>query len=112
MMADSEDEKNEIQLAVLKCRFTGLTGSVIGSKYDHKTGRLVYLEDAANSNDEFQIEPDTGEVIEKPAASAEPPWEEPKKVVEIKTPLQPAIKAPTTKPLAPPKLRAPAAVGF
>lgn len=43
LIADSETERNTIKMRVLKSRYTGLTGNVIGSVYDHKTGRLQGL---------------------------------------------------------------------
>ena len=52
MNAEDEDERNTIEMAVLKCRHSGLTGPVPGSKYDHKTGRLQYIEEA---NDNFTV---------------------------------------------------------
>lgn len=45
MMAASDIEKNTIKMAVLKSRYTGLTGSAPGAFYDHKTGRLMRAED-------------------------------------------------------------------
>lgn len=65
MVADNEDDRNIINMSVLKCRHTGLTGSVPGAKYDYNTGRLVYVEDTEDfnlgtSSDEFK----TVEVIE------------------------------------------------
>lgn len=45
MVAEEEAERNIIQMSVLKCRHTGLTGPVPGAQYDYDTGRLFYLED-------------------------------------------------------------------
>ncbi len=67
MQAEDEDEKNEINMAVLKCRHSGLTGSVPGSKYDHETGRLMYLEDAADGFSVSKTEVVSGDE-QKPAA--------------------------------------------
>lgn len=41
LIADVEDEQNRIKMRVLKCRFTGLTGTVKGCRYIPQTGRLV-----------------------------------------------------------------------
>ena len=41
-LADDEETRNTIRMAVLKSRFTGNTGPVVGSKYDATTGRLSY----------------------------------------------------------------------
>ena len=46
MQAEGEIERNTIKMAALKCRYTGLTGSVPGAYYDHTTGRLMKAEDA------------------------------------------------------------------
>lgn len=43
MQATDEREKNTIKMAVLKCRYTGLTGIVSGAYYDNKTGRLTHV---------------------------------------------------------------------
>jgi twinkle protein len=40
-LAEDELERNTMQLAVLKCRHTGLTGRVNGARYNNTTGRLV-----------------------------------------------------------------------
>lgn len=40
--ADSSDTRNTIKLAVLKCRYTGLTGPAGKAVYDYHTGRLNY----------------------------------------------------------------------
>ena len=39
-------KRNTIEMAVLKCRHTGLTGHVKGAYYDYDTGRFKQLEDA------------------------------------------------------------------
>jgi twinkle protein len=44
LMAEDENERNTISIAVLKCRYSGLTGPVQGAKYDLKTGRLTKTE--------------------------------------------------------------------
>jgi twinkle protein len=41
LTAEIEDERNRIKVRVLKSRYTGLTGSVDGSRYIRETGRLV-----------------------------------------------------------------------
>ena len=41
LSAESEIERNTIMMAVLKARYTGLTGPVAGARYDRKTGRLA-----------------------------------------------------------------------
>ena len=40
--AESSDTRNTIKLAVLKCRYTGLTGPAGKASYDYNTGRLNY----------------------------------------------------------------------
>jgi len=40
LTADSEMERNTIKMQILKARYTGLTGNVIGARYSHDTGRL------------------------------------------------------------------------
>jgi len=40
MNAESEMERNTIDMCVLKCRFSGLTGAVPGARYIYSTGRL------------------------------------------------------------------------
>ena len=40
--AESSDTRNTIKLAVLKCRYTGLTGPAGKAVYDYHTGRLNY----------------------------------------------------------------------
>jgi twinkle protein len=44
MTADDEAERNNVIAAILKCRFTGLTGKVSGFKYEYQTGRLKAIE--------------------------------------------------------------------
>ena len=51
MNAESEDERNTIKMAVLKARFTGLTGPVEGSQFIHRTGRLQPLDFIPEDND-------------------------------------------------------------
>lgn len=46
MSAENEAERNTIKMSALKSRYTGLTGSVPGAFYVHKTGRLTRAEDA------------------------------------------------------------------
>jgi replicative DNA helicase len=54
LTAESEDTRNTISMRVLKSRYTGLTGDVVGAKYDHNTGRLYSLipDLSFNSNSE------------------------------------------------------------
>lgn len=40
LMADNLTERNTIDIGVLKCRYTGLTGMVEGARYDTDTGRF------------------------------------------------------------------------
>ena len=49
--AESSDTRNTIKLAVLKCRYTGLTGPAGKAEYDYHTGRLNYV----GSKDEIGI---------------------------------------------------------
>lgn len=44
MTSDDDVERNTIKMAVLKCRYTGLTGNCKGAFYVHETGRLVALD--------------------------------------------------------------------
>jgi twinkle protein len=46
LLAESEEARNQIKMAVLKARFTGLTGEVCGAAYNQKTGRLHAIMDA------------------------------------------------------------------
>jgi twinkle protein len=41
LMEEDEELRNTIEIAVLKCRFTGLTGPAGNALYDFQTGRLV-----------------------------------------------------------------------
>jgi twinkle protein len=41
LTADSEKERNTIKMQILKARYTGLTGNVMGARYSHDTGRLT-----------------------------------------------------------------------
>ena len=45
LMEDEPIKRNTISAAVLKCRFTGLTGKVPGAYYDFPTGRFLPLEE-------------------------------------------------------------------
>jgi len=45
LMEDDVIKRNTISAAVLKCRFTGLTGRIPGAYYDFKTGRFLAEED-------------------------------------------------------------------
>jgi twinkle protein len=44
MIATLEDVRNTIKMRVLKCRYTGLTGDVMGAVYEPSTGRLSAAE--------------------------------------------------------------------
>jgi twinkle protein len=46
LMEDDPVIRNTIRIAVLKCRFTGLTGSAGAAYYDYKSGRMCNVEDA------------------------------------------------------------------
>jgi len=39
-------KRNTIDMAVLKCRYTGLTGSVDGAYYDYNSGRFKQISEA------------------------------------------------------------------
>jgi twinkle protein len=45
MSEENEEIRNRVQVAVLKSRFTGLTGPVRGFYYDYNTGRIFKQED-------------------------------------------------------------------
>jgi len=45
MSEENEEIRNRVQVAVLKSRFTGLTGPVKGFYYDYNTGRIFKQED-------------------------------------------------------------------
>jgi twinkle protein len=45
LMAADEIERNTVEMAVLKCRYTGLTGPCGGAYYDYPTGRFKSLMD-------------------------------------------------------------------
>ena len=51
--AETEDERNQVKISVLKNRFTGRTGYAGSAKYDENTGRLINVKARA---DEFIIE--------------------------------------------------------
>ncbi len=44
LMEENEVRRNTIDMAVLKCRYTGLTGSVSGAYYNNLTGRFNKIE--------------------------------------------------------------------
>jgi twinkle protein len=46
LMAEDETDRNTVKMAVLKARYTGLTGEVTGAIYDQKTGRFSICSDA------------------------------------------------------------------
>ena len=55
--AETEEERNQVKLTVLKNRFTGRTGYAGSAKFDDKTGRLHNAKGATiMSNNEFTIE--------------------------------------------------------
>lgn len=45
LMAPDEVDRNTVEMAVLKCRYTGLTGPCEGAYYDYPTGRFKPLSD-------------------------------------------------------------------
>ena len=44
LVADTEDERNVMQMSVLKSRYTGLTGPAGSARYDKDTTRLTYVD--------------------------------------------------------------------
>ena len=54
MRAEEEETRNHIMMEVLKCRTTGLTGPVEGSKYSFTTGRMSRYSDSHNPADVFE----------------------------------------------------------
>jgi hypothetical protein len=51
-----EVKRNTIDISILKCRYTGLTGAVDGAYYHYETGRFQKLEDAPQpKGEEFQM---------------------------------------------------------
>ncbi len=48
LVADTAEEQNVIKISILKCRFTGLTGAVRGSRYIPDTGRLEMNDESLN----------------------------------------------------------------
>ena len=40
---DDEAIRNTIDMRVLKCRYTGLTGNTTSTRYDYDTGRLILV---------------------------------------------------------------------
>lgn len=46
LMEPDPVKRNTIDMAVLKCRYTGLTGGVKGAYYDYDSGRFIPIEDA------------------------------------------------------------------
>jgi twinkle protein len=65
MVAESEDERNHINMSVLKCRHTGLTGPVPGTFYNYDTGRLVFIEDVIQKSNFVTVDAEATEVTEK-----------------------------------------------
>jgi hypothetical protein len=69
-MAEDEKQRNSVKIAVLKARYTGLTGEVIGAIYNQKTGRMSALSDAdfVTSNESFKrvevTDKETGEIVD------------------------------------------------
>ena len=59
LVADSDLDRNTIKMRVLKCRYTGLTGSVPGAIYNHSTGRLQGMteipEDSNEAADDYSF---------------------------------------------------------
>jgi twinkle protein len=50
LMEPDVKKRNTIEMAVLKCRYTGLTGGVSGAYYDYSTGRFKEAEDAVSED--------------------------------------------------------------
>ena len=103
MTALDELDQNHIMMAVLKCRRTGRTGNVPGSRYIRQTGRLQYIEDA---NDGFTAEA-FETVIEAKAVDVTPPTSAPARLA-APTPSLAAPKSPTLSPSPRPTLKVPA----
>jgi intein/homing endonuclease len=63
-----EIKRNTIKAAVLKCRFTGLTGPVSGAYYDYDTGRFKAVEDSNDFTKQIKttmsVGPHTAEPID------------------------------------------------
>ena len=85
MIADDDTERNTINMRVLKCRYTGLTGNVAGAIYNQKTGRLKYCGDET-----FDIIPkkqvEQGSVFEPTVKKVEPVAKEVTSVTQKKVP--------------------------
>ena len=47
---DDVIQRNTIEMKVLKCRYTGLTGSAGSTFYDHNTGRLTSIEEGGGTS--------------------------------------------------------------
>jgi len=58
--AETEEERNQVKLTVLKNRFTGRTGFAGSAKFDDKTGRLHNVKGATIMSNEFTIEEEKG----------------------------------------------------
>jgi twinkle protein len=54
LTADLDEQRNTIMMRVLKSRYTGLTGTVPGAQYDHKTGRLIGIAEMP-AGDEYEM---------------------------------------------------------
>jgi twinkle protein len=64
METDDSLIRNTIDMSVLKCRYTGLTGPTDGARYDFKTGRLRhYTEGDFEVIEEGFVGTETGEII-------------------------------------------------
>jgi len=59
--AESSDTRNTIKLAVLKCRYTGLTGPAGKAMYEYHTGRLKY---EGNTKDSLVVEEEAELIVD------------------------------------------------
>jgi twinkle protein len=68
MRAKKDNVRNKIEMEVLKCRYTGLTGPVAGASYVFETGRLNY-DETIYSDDEEEFEAEKMEEVEETRVS-------------------------------------------
>jgi twinkle protein len=62
MSHKDERKRNQIRMAVLKSRYTGLTGPCDGAEYNQETGRLSWWPMPKDDDDDFSDEGDTEKV--------------------------------------------------
>ena len=55
MTAESQKKRNTIKIAVLKSRFSGLTGAVRGAYYQYDTGRFIPVDEPNNDQDVIDV---------------------------------------------------------